>query len=161
MDYHTNYNNWHLTTYLTKIWKNALSRVHEYKNIVTKNVLAWTRLQIFDIKRSFMCSYRGCWQRLVPNQLEYQDVWHLWGFVSRFPAENSKAIISKTVIDPSTSFWLGPVSENPFTRLDRTSWNQQRCEVWKRLVENYRRHSDIVSSSWPHHTNVCITNDFV
>ena len=91
-----------------------------------------------------MRSYRGCWQRLVPNQQEYQDVWHLWDFVSRFPAENSKAIISKTVIDPSTSFWLGPVSENPLTRLDRMPWNQQRYEVWKWLVENYRRHSDMV-----------------
>ena len=99
---------------------------------------------MFDIKQSFMRSYRGCWQRLVPNQQEYQDVWHLWDFVSRFPAENSKAIISKTVIDPSTSFWLRPVSENPLTRLDRTPWNQQRCEVWKWLVENYRRHSDMV-----------------
>ena len=91
-----------------------------------------------------MWSYRGCWQRLVPNQQEYQDAWRLWDFVSRFPAENSKAIISKTVIDPSTSFLLGPVSENPLTRLDRTPWNQQRCEVWKWLVENYRRHSDMV-----------------
>ena len=46
---------------------------------------------MFDIKQSFMRSYRVCWQRLVPNQQEYQDVWHLWDFVSRFPAENSKA----------------------------------------------------------------------
>ena len=46
------------------------------------------------------------------------------------------------------NFWLGPrenelgqVSENPSTRLERTTKNQQSCQVWKWFIENLRRYS--------------------